>query len=96
MAATLGTIQTKLLAQIADGEPIELGTLDIPLTVNGFGMRGLGEITIDRNTVVRTIATALEEGARSLRDELKSITHDPHACPEGRSAAQCVLACPHA
>lgn len=68
MAATLGTIQTKLLAQIADGEPIELGTITVPLEVDAFQGRGIGEIRIDHGTVTNAIADALEQGARSLRN----------------------------
>lgn len=31
MAAILGTIKGKVLVQIADGEPIEVGTIEIPI-----------------------------------------------------------------
>ena len=33
MAATLGTLPVKILAQVGDGEPIEIGTYDIPISV---------------------------------------------------------------
>ncbi|QAB18720.1 hypothetical protein Leucomu_13085 [Leucobacter muris] len=88
MASTLGTIPIKLHASIFNGTPFEIGTIEIPIT---------GELVASYTKAGRiVIAEALERAAAELRDELKSITHDPHACPEGRSAAQCVLDCPHA
>ncbi len=32
MAATLGTIHGKVLIQIGDGEPVEVGKISIPIT----------------------------------------------------------------
>ncbi|WP_336653069.1 MULTISPECIES: hypothetical protein [unclassified Leucobacter] len=88
MATTLGMISIKLHASIFNGTPFEIGTIEIPIT---------GEvIASDTKSGRIVIAEALERAAAALREELKSIPHDPHACPEGRSAAQCVLDCPDA
>ncbi|WP_336991047.1 hypothetical protein [Leucobacter sp. VD1] len=87
MATTLGTIPIKVHASIFDGTPFEIGTIAIPIT---------GELIASDTKAGRiVIAEALERAATELRDELKSITHDPHACPEGRTAARCILDCPH-
>ncbi|WP_024356693.1 hypothetical protein [Leucobacter chironomi] len=68
MTSTLGTVEAKLLAQIAEGEPIELGTIIVPINIETFGSRGIGEIRIDESSVRASIANALENGARNIRN----------------------------
>lgn len=68
MAATLGHVNVNLLAQVADGEPANVGTIAVPLVASTFQPFGLGEITVDQASMRDLMATALEDAARRLRE----------------------------
>ena len=83
--ATLGTVPVRILAQIGEGEPIEVGTLH--LDANATAPTNAEELT---RAIVTICTTAPQSDAQHDDD-----SHDPHACPLGHSAARCALHCNH-
>ena len=66
---SIGSLNARLLIQVADGEPVELGTMSIPIEVTGFGSRGIGGVSVSQESVTASIADALEQGTKALREQ---------------------------
>lgn len=66
--AHIGSIATKILIKVADGEPVEIGSLHIPIA-GGPDLR-IGEgIHVDGDTLMLNIAAALDDAAQRIRKD---------------------------
>lgn len=66
--ATIGSMKARLLVQVGK-DPVELGEFEIPLTTSVAFGTGLGTIHVDEMEMRRSLATALEAGAKELRGD---------------------------
>lgn len=58
MAATLGTMAAKVLIQIGDGEPIEVGVMDIELVPKQKPVTRFGDFSVNVKADIDAEATA--------------------------------------
>ncbi len=68
MATQIGSVTVRLLAQVASNEPIEIGTLDIPLSATRPAADGLTVVinTTDTDPATLAVRIAHELGRVSL------------------------------
>lgn len=67
--ATIGTFNVDLLAQVAGGEPHNIGTLHIPIATSTASFRPGEGIRVDDRQMMLGFADALEQAARTIRAE---------------------------
>ncbi len=76
MAATLGHIEIELLGRYQDGEPILLGTVQLPVEVQ-HGPGRIGRVVVDPAKVRATLAAAVAEASTVAESEPWPPPHRP-------------------
>lgn len=68
MTASLGKITATVSVRIGDGDPADIATIDVPITVRA-SLTG-ADIVVDREEVNRNLADALHAGAHELAPDI--------------------------
>ena len=84
--AAIGSYTVALLARVGDNEPIELGTLDIPIEASpSVKGEAFAPIRVNSRAMAASLADALEQAAVTIRQD--------HALP--RQSASDLLSAAH-
>lgn len=66
--AEIGTMSAALLIKVGDGEPFEVGTLSLDISGHVSLRGGYATVEVDSAALRHSLADALEDGAKQLRE----------------------------
>lgn len=84
MAAHIGNITAALLVRVGDGEPVEIGTMDLPVTLAAGAGGHLGTLVVDPALFRASLARAYAD-ADDLQRRRSADGHTPPSGPSGVS-----------